>query len=220
MSKTLKQFLMYDELKDIVGKANITDIECDLDTYSVDVWWPARMWADKGCKRPTPDVVVFPQTAEEVSQIVKYANRNSIPVIPRGAGAGGLGGVLALDGGIVIDMKKMCEIIDLDEVSYNVTAQTGIMQIDLETYLNDRGYTLNHFPASMYCSSLGGFLSCRGSGHFSSKYGKIEDMLLGLQAVLPSGEIVNSLPVPVHSTGPSYEKLFLGVRVPRKLVRS
>ena len=210
MSKTLKQFLIYDELKSIVGEGNLTDVDCDLDAYSVDVWWPSRMWADKGCKRPRPDVVVFPGSAQEVSEILKFANRNGIPVVPSGAGAGGLGGVLALEGGIVIDMKRMNKIVNLDEVSYNVTAQAGIFQVDLETYLNDRGYTLNHFPASLYCSSLGGFLSCRGSGHFSSKYGKIEDMLLSLETVLPTGEIVRSLPVPVHSTGPSFEKLFLG----------
>jgi alkyldihydroxyacetonephosphate synthase len=210
LSKTLKQFLIYDELKSIVGEGNLTDIDCDLDAYSVDVWWPVRMWADKGCRRPRPDVVVFPGSAKEVSDILKFANRNGIPVVPRGAGAGGLGGVLALDGGIVIDMKRMNSVMSIDETSFNVTAQTGIMQVDLETYLNDRGYTLNHYPASLYCSSLGGFLSCRGSGHFSSKYGKIEDMLLSLEAVLPTGEIVKSLPVPVHSTGPSFEKLFLG----------
>ncbi|MDD5017974.1 MAG: FAD-binding oxidoreductase, partial [Eubacteriales bacterium] len=211
MDKTFKQYLMADELISIVGKDNITDLDCDLDAYSLDVWWPARMWVDKGCVPPRPDVIVFPKTTEQISEVVKFANRNSIPIVPRGAGAGGLGGVLAIDGGIVIDMKKhMNKIIDLDEISYNVTAQAGIMQVDLETYLNDRGYTLNHFPASMYCSSLGGFLSCRGSGHFSSKYGKIENMLLSLEAVLPTGKIVSSLPVPVHSTGPSYEKLFLG----------
>lgn len=210
MSRTFKQFLIYDELQAIVGKGNLTDIACDLDAYCVDVWWPVRMWADKGCPRPRPDVVVFPQTAEQVSKVVKFANRNGIPVVPRGAGAGGLGGVLAIDGGIVLDMKRMDGVLDFDETSGNVTAQTGIMQVDLETFLNDRGYTLNHYPASMYCSSLGGFLSCRGSGHFSSKYGKIEDMLISLEAVLPTGEIVKSLPVPVHSTGPSFEKLFLG----------
>ena len=58
------------------------------------------------------------------------------------------------------------------------------MQIDLEKYLNSRGYTLNHLPASIYCSTLGGFLSTRGSGVLSSKYGKIEDMVLSLEVVL------------------------------------
>ena len=102
----------------------------------------------------------------------------------------------------------MNRIVDIDEKSYNVTAETGIMQIDLETYLNDRIYP-QPYPASIYCSTLGGFLSCRFRA-FSSKYGKIEDMLLSLEAVLPDGEIVKSLPVPAHSTGPSFEKLFLG----------
>ncbi len=210
MRNTLKQFLIYDELKTIVGENNLTDLECDLDSYSLDGWWPSRVWMNKGINPPRPDVIVFPETTKQVSEIVKFANRNSIPIVPRGGGAGGLGGVLAIDGGIVIDMKKMNNVIDVDEKSYNVTVETGIMQCDLETHLNNMGYTLNHFPASMYCSTLGGFLSCRGSGHFSAKYGKVEDMVISLEAVLPDGEIVKSLPIPVHSTGPSFEKLFLG----------
>jgi alkyldihydroxyacetonephosphate synthase len=210
MRNTFKQFLMYDELKSIVGNNNITDEECDLDTYSIDGWWPSRVWINEGKTPPRPDVVVFPETTKQVSEVVNFANRNEIPIVPRGGGAGGLGGVIAVDGGILIDMKKMKKIISIDEKSYNITVQTGIMQIDLETHLNNKGYTLNHFPASMYCSTLGGFLSCRGSGHFSSKYGKVEDMVINLEAVLPDGEIVKSLPIPVHSTGPSFEKLFLG----------
>ena len=115
MNKTFKQFLIYDELESIVGQDNITDLECDLDSYSLDIWWPSRVWIIEGCKPPRPDFIVFPETTKQVSEVVKFANQNDIPIIPRGGGAGGLGGVLAFDGGIVIDMKKMNRIVDIDE---------------------------------------------------------------------------------------------------------
>ena len=63
MSKTLKQLLINDELKAIVCKDNITDLECDLDSYPIDAWWPSRVWMNEGCKPPRPDVVVFPADA-------------------------------------------------------------------------------------------------------------------------------------------------------------
>jgi len=137
------------------------------------------------------------------------ANIYSIPVTPRGGGAGGLGGGIPFFEGIVLDIKRLDKIINLSEKSLNIKVQTGIMQIDLERYLNNKGYTLNHLPASIYCSTLGGFLSTRGSGVLSSKYGKIEDMVLSLEVVLPTGEIINTLPVPKHSAGPGIENIFI-----------
>jgi alkyldihydroxyacetonephosphate synthase len=210
LSKTLQEFWILDELKDIVGPENVSVEDSDKDIYSIDVSLPTRTWADRGGLRPRPDFIVFPGCTEEVSEVVQLANRYDIPIIPRGAGAGSMGGSVAFTGGIIIDMKRMNKVVRLDEFSYNVTAQTGIMQIHLEDWLNDRGYTTKHYPASIYCSSLGGFLACRGSGHFSSKYGKIEDLVLNMEVVLPDGTIINTLPVPNHSAGPSLEKWFLG----------
>jgi alkyldihydroxyacetonephosphate synthase len=91
-----------------------------------------------------------------------------------------------------------------------VTSETGIYQADLEETLAKKGYTLNFFPASHYCSTLGGFLANRGSGTLSSKYGKIESLVLSMEVVLPTGEITRTLPVPDHSAGPELNKLFLG----------
>jgi hypothetical protein len=78
MRSTFKQFLMYDELKAIVGENNLTDLGCDLDSYSLDGWWPSRVWMNKGVNSPRPDVIVFPQSTEQVSQVVKFANRNGV----------------------------------------------------------------------------------------------------------------------------------------------
>lgn len=198
------------ELTFIVGKKNVIVSNIDKDAYSVDVWCVSRLWVDRGLMGRLPEFIVLPNTTKQISGVIKLANKFKLPVTPRGGGAGGLGGGLPLFGGIVIDVKKLDKVINLNESSLTVTVQAGIMQIDLENYLNYKGYTLNHLPASIYCSTLGGFLSTRGSGVLSSKYGKIEDMVLSLEVILPTGEIIETLPVHKHSVGPGIEHFFIG----------
>ncbi len=202
--------MIYDELKKVVGEKHITCEGVVLRSYSLDVWCPAMMRFDRGVDATSPDCVVFPETTEEVSKIVKIASNNAIPIVPHGGGASDSGGAIPVRGGIVLDLKGMDRIVDLDEYSLNVTCQTGLYQVDLEDYLNDRGYTLNHLPASHFCSTVGGFLSTRGSGVLSSKYGKIESLVLSMEVVLPSGDVARTPPVPQHSAGPDLNRLFLG----------
>lgn len=202
--------MIYYELEEIVGSENVSDSFADREAMSTDVCSISRFWIDRGKPPVIPDFVVFPETTEQVSEILKLANVHDIPVTPRGGGAGDTCGALSIYGGIVLDMTKMERIRKLDESNYSVEVETGIYQSDLEEKLNKKGYTLNFFPASHYCSTLGGFLANRGSGTLSTKYGKIENLVLSMELVLPTGEIVNTLPVPDHSTGPELNKLFLG----------
>jgi alkyldihydroxyacetonephosphate synthase len=204
-----KKIIQY-ELEDIVGQHNVTDKLADLDVVSTDVCSISRFWIDRGEEPVKPDYVVFPETSEQVSKILKLANNYKIPVTPRGGGAGDTCGALPIYGGIVLNMSKMDKIHKIDENNLSVTVETGIFQCDLEDALNRKGYTLNFFPASHYCSELGGFLANRGSGTLSSKYGKIENLVVSMEVVLPTGEITHTLPVPDHSTGPELNKLFLG----------
>ncbi|MFB0544920.1 MAG: FAD-binding oxidoreductase, partial [Asgard group archaeon] len=211
INKSYLHEMIRSELEDIVGSERVTDADVDKDVYSTDIWWIPRMWIDRGLEVPKPDFIIYPKNSEEVSEIVRISNKYKIPIIPRGGGAGDTGGGLSIfGGGIIIDMKRMNKIIKIDEKSLTVKAQTGILQVDLEEQLNDRGYTTNHFPASFYCSTLGGFLALRGSGVLSTKYGKIDTMTLSLKIVLPNGEIINTLPIREHSTGPDLSSLFLG----------
>jgi alkyldihydroxyacetonephosphate synthase len=198
------------ELSKIVGEKNILDSDVDLDASCTDTWWVSRRWIAKGLGIPKADVIVFPQKAEEVSRIIRLAREFNLPIIPRGGGGGDIGGSVPLNGGIIVDMKKMDRIIEIDESSLTVTVEPGILQIHLEEWLNRRGYTTNHLPASLTCAAVGGLLSTSGSGVLSSKYGKINDMVINIQAVLPTGEIVESLPVHRHSMGPDFSRLFLG----------
>jgi alkyldihydroxyacetonephosphate synthase len=205
----LNRVLLY-ELEDIVGEDNVTDKQADLEAVSTDVCSISRFWIDRGREPVTPDVIVFPRTAAHVSKVLEFANTWKIPVTPRGGGAGDTCGALPIFGGIVLDLGKMARVLTIDEHNGTVTSETGIYQSDLEDTITRKGYTLNFFPASHYCSTLGGFLANRGSGTLSSKYGKIESLVLTMEVVLPTGEITRTLPVPDHSTGPELNKLFLG----------
>jgi len=91
-----------------------------------------------------------------------------------------------------------------------VCAQTGINGYELERSLNSKGYTLAHIPASLHSATLGGYLACRGSGVLSTKYGKIENIVLNVQVVLPQGDIIRTLPLPNHAAGPGILDLFVG----------
>lgn len=198
------------ELGSIVGPENVITDQAEMDAQSLDVWWVTRFWLFSGFDFPKPSAIVFVENKEQVVKLIKFCNEHKIPFIPRGGGAGDSGGALPIKGGIVVDLKKMDKILELNERSLTVRVQPGILQKHLEEYLNRHGYTMNHFPASFTTSALGGFISTNGTGVLSSKYGKVSDMVHQLEVVLPNGKIFKSLPVRLHSTGPDYSRLFFG----------
>lgn len=202
--------LIKTELMDITGSEDVSVSAVDRYAYSTDVYWVPRMWLDRLQRPSLPDFVVHPESAAEISKILKLANRFRLPVIPYGGGSGSQGGTVPLFGGIMLDLKKMNRIIRIDEKSLTVTAQAGINGQVLEWELNQRGLTLAHYPASEYGATLGGYIAARGSGTLSTKYGKAEDMVMSLEAVLPQGGIIRSLPIPSHSCGPDVRQHFIG----------
>jgi alkyldihydroxyacetonephosphate synthase len=209
-SNDLLMDLIKTELMDITGSEDVSVSEVDRYAYSTDVYWVPRMWLDRLQRPSLPDFVVHPESAAEISKILKVANRFRLPVIPYGGGSGSQGGTVPLFGGIMLDLKKMNRIIRIDEKSLTVTAQAGINGQVLEWELNQRGLTLAHYPASEYGATLGGYIAARGSGTLSTKYGKAEDMVMSLEAVLPQGGIIRSLPIPSHSCGPDVRQHFIG----------
>jgi alkyldihydroxyacetonephosphate synthase len=198
------------ELGEIVGQDFISVEESDKLVYSTDWSWMPQMWLDRGKPLNTPDYIVYPGSAEEISEIMEVANKYRIPVVPWGGGSGTQGGALPMFGGILLDMKRMDKIIEIDEKSLKVTAQAGIIGTQLEWALNERGLTLPHYAASSNCATLGGYLAPRGTGTISTKYGKAEDLFISMQIVLPTGEIIRTAPVPQHAAGPDWPRLFLG----------
>ena len=198
------------ELEDIVGVDFISVSESDKLVYSTDWSWMPQMWLDRGKPLATPDYIVSPGSPEEISEILEVANKYRIPVVPFGGGSGTQGGALPLFGGILLDLKRLDKIIEIDEKSLTVQAQAGIIIAQLEWAVNEKGLMLPHYAASSNCATLGGALAPRGTGTISTKYGKAEDMVLNMQVVLPTGEIIHTPRVPKHAAGPDWWRIFLG----------
>ncbi len=198
------------KIREIIGDNNISTKEVDILAYTKDASLITLNWAIQGKIAGLPDFIIWPDTVEQICNILKFANQEKIPVIPYGEGSGVVGGAIPIRGGIIIDMKKFNKIIEINDKNLTVTAQTGINGMNLERYLNAKGYTTGHIPQSLYISSLGGWIAHRAAGQFSTKYGKIEDIILGMEVISPQGEILNFKPIPRASTGPQLEKLFIG----------
>ncbi len=161
-----------------------------------------------------PDAVIFPEKEEEILEIMDLASRHRLAIIPFGGGTTVVGGVSPLapegfSGTLCIDLRRMNRLISLDEISMTATFETGIMGPDLEKTLNERGFTLGHFPQSFEFSALGGWIATRSAGQKSTGYGKIEDMVISLRVVTPAG-ILETLPVPASASGPSLKELLVG----------
>lgn len=210
MRRGIQSEMIRSELAEVVGEAFISTRESDRLVYSTDWSWMPQMWLDRGEHLATPDYIVHPASAEEISQIMKIANTYRIPVVPWGGGSGSQGGALPTYGGILVDTKRMDKIIEIDEKSLTVTAEAGIIGTQLEWALNEKGLTLPHYAASSNCATLGGYLAPRGTGTISTKYGKAEDMVLSMEVVLPNGDVIQTPPVPQHAAGPDFFRLFLG----------
>jgi len=198
------------KLKDILGENNVSTKEIDLLAYTKDTTLLTFNWTIQGQIAGLPDFITWPETIEQISEILKFANQYKIPVIPYGEGSGVVGGAIPIYGGIIIDMKKFNKIFEINDKNLTVTAQAGINGMNLERYLNSKGYTAGHIPQSLYFSSLGGWIAHRAAGQFSTKYGKIEDIVLGMELVLPQGEIINFKTIARASTGPQLDKFFIG----------
>jgi alkyldihydroxyacetonephosphate synthase len=178
------------DLQRILRPDQISFLSPDRLSYGRDSSSKSILWARSREIKYPPDAVVWPESAEEVARVLAFANARGIPVIPFGGGSGVCGGTWALRGGIALDLKRMDRIVKIDAAEMNVRVQSGINGEIFERELNRRGFTLGHFPSSIYVATVGGYLACRSAGQFSSQYGKIEDMVEAVEVVLADGEIL------------------------------
>ena len=137
-----------------------------------------------------PEVVVKPRTAQEVSRIVKLANRERVPVTPRGAGSGLSGGAVPVHRGIVLSMERMNEILEIDERNMMAVVEPGVVTNDINERIRDKGLFYAGYPMSVETCFIGGNVAENAGGGKAIKYGVTERYVLGLQVVTPTGEIV------------------------------
>jgi len=198
------------EVEKAVGRADLKTSEGELVAHSRDFWLLPQVWFAKGKIPALPGAVAYPENTEEVAEIVRLSAKHNVPFVPYGGGTGVVGGAIPLSGGLVLDLKKMNKILEVNDKSLLVKVQAGINGWRYEEALNRLGYTGGHIPQSMPSSTVGGWIACRAAGQFSTKYGKIEDLVAGIEAVMPNGKVVKSKTVPRSATGPRLEQLLLG----------
>ncbi len=203
---------IYKEIESIVGQNNLSDKDFMKAAYSrnVDPAFPDR-WAD---------IIVRPETTEEVSDIVKIANKYKIHIIPRGGGADLVGGSVN-EGGILMDLTRMNKIIEIDEVNLYCEIECGTTWGALLSELHKKDLTTGIIgPGSGYSATIGGGLSNSTAGFGSTKYGLVPDICLGVEVVLPNpkgtiirtGAAANKYAKPFcrYGVAPDFTGLFMG----------
>lgn len=198
------------ELRDLLGEDRVAIDAETLSRRSVDTWPLKLVQLAVGGEARPPLCVVRPQSAAEVARALDYLYKNNIPVVPYGGGSGVSGGAKSPEDAVVIDLGALDKILDLDEENLTVTAQAGVYLGRLEIWLNERGYVSGHYPQSIDLAQVGGLVATRSAGQFSTKYGNIEDLLVGLEGVLPDGQVVRIKNEPRRSVGPDLRHLWLG----------
>lgn len=197
------------ELKSFFGN-RASDHPAHLRAYSRDVWPLLLLRIQGGEKLPRPWMVLWPRTVEEVVTIVEKCKKEGVPLVPYGGGSGVCGGAVMEEGGVVMDTKLLDRVRAIDEESMLIEVEAGKNGERFERLLQRKGYTLGHFPSSIYCSTVGGWIATRSAGQLSTLYGKIEDMVEAIEVVLPDGRVISTKKKPRSASGPDFNQLFVG----------
>ncbi len=197
---------LMDGLTDIVGD-RLSTTPPDRTAYARDLWPRSQLDRLAGDPPERPLAVVWPTSVEEVAALVTLCARERVPIVPFGAGSGVCGGARAVPGGLVIDLKRLKRIRRIDRAAMVVEVEAGFMGERFERTLERHGLTLGHFPSSILCSTVGGWVAARSAGQCSSRYGKIEDMVVDLEVVTGDGRIRRTSQA---GGGLDWNQLFIG----------
>ena len=197
-------------IKQVVGAEHVFADAGDLDHYSGDALSPSRAFRASDLLQKTADLVVTPQSAGEVAEVVKLAASSGTPIVPRGGGTGVMGAALPVRGGIMLDLKGLNAVIDIDPQSRMVQVEAGAVLEGVNNALFEHGLMLGHDPWSVPIATIGGTISTNGVGYLAAAHGPMGEQVLGLDAVLPTGQMLSTPPVPKYSAGPNLNHLFIG----------
>lgn len=175
-------------------------------------WWPqAMIWALDGQVAGLAEVVASPTTSEQVAEVLSVCDAARIPVTAAAGRSGVCGASVPVHGGVVLDLCGLTGVREVDATSLVLDVAAGTFGDHLEHELRAaHGLTLGHWPQSVALSTLGGWLACRSAGQLSTRYGKIEDMALGLDVVLADGRTLTTGGAPRAAVGPDLTQLFVG----------
>ena len=173
----------FDDLIKIVGEQHVERSEAGLIAYSYDATpnFQAK-----------PDVVVSPKNTEEISQIVKLCNEYHVPIVPRGSGTNLAAGTTPTQGGLVLLFHRMNQILEIDEENLTITVQPGVITKTIDEVVKEKGLFYPPDPSSMKISTIGGNINANSGGLRGLKYGVTKDYILGLEVVLPNGDVIRT----------------------------
>ena len=198
------------ELERLLTPDQVLTDPVQLEEHSWDALSEGRIHPLRRPQSALPLCVVLPSTTDEVCKVVVLANLEGIPIVPFGGGSGLMGGAISLTPGIVMDLGHMNRILDINVDSRMVRVQAGIVLESLNRGLNKKNLILGHDPWTVPVATVGGTISTNSLGYRGGKYGSMGDQVLGLEVVLPQGEVFRSRAVPKSSTGINLSHLFIG----------
>ncbi|HEX77580.1 MAG TPA: FAD-binding protein [Dehalococcoidia bacterium] len=170
------------QLEKIAGKRNVLSTPEDMAAYSTDATWLEGKAV----------AIVCAESVQVVSEVMKLANHQRVPVVPRGAGTSIAAGAIPEEGGIVLDLTRMNKILEIDQVNMTATVEPGVVTAHLQEAVERVGLFYPPDPASFKQSTIGGNIGSNAGGMRGLKYGVTRDYVLGLEVVLPSGEVIHT----------------------------
>ncbi|MCU0269053.1 MAG: FAD-binding oxidoreductase [Acidimicrobiales bacterium] len=190
----------------------VVSTEADTRAQASRDWWPLAMtWAVDGQVPALAAAVVRPSHPDQVGPILAVCNEARVPVTAAAGRSGVCGASVPLYGGVVLDLCDLAGIRDVDDASLVLDVLPGTFGDHLEQELRDRhALTVGHWPQSIALSTVGGWIACRGVGQLSNRYGKIEDMVIGLDVAMADGTVITTGGNARQATGPDLNQLFVG----------
>ena len=201
---------LFEELKSLLGPSQVVLDEREVRHFSRDALSPSRAFGAAPLLERKADAVVRPASSDEVAAVVKLAGRYGTPLIPYGGGSGVMGALVPVNGGIMVDLRGLNRVLDVNAKDMTATVESGVILEDLVSALTADGLMLGHDPWSVPIATVGGAISTNGVGYRAAAVGPMGAQVLGLEVVLPSGEILVTRSLPKTSSGPDLNRLFIG----------
>ncbi len=199
-----------DFIRDVALVTNVvTDVEV-LAARRFDYWAASHLRNWQGHQMPSAGCVVQPTDTSQVQAIVRLAAHHRVPIVPFGLGSGVVGGIMPTSDCVLLDLSAMNRTLSIHEHDMLATFEAGKNGMAAENEVAELGLTIGHWPQSIAVSSVGGWVSTRASGQFSTAHGNIEDIVYSIEAVLPTGELVTLGKAPRAAAGPDLRHILMG----------
>jgi FAD/FMN-containing dehydrogenase len=201
---------LLETLQHLFGREHVLTTPEARTLFARDALRPHRGFAAMTTLEQQPLAVVQPGSTEEVVHLVNLARQHCISLVPYGGGSGLMGGALSVRSGVVVDMKRMNRVLEVDARAMTVCVQSGIRLRSLGERLAAHGLLLGHDPWSISIATVGGAIGTNGLGYLGGRYGSMGEQVIGLEVVLGTGETLRTPPLCKRSTGPDLTQLFIG----------